>query len=67
MWLLVPIFEEMSTCGGRLVQVIVSPGISWTLCDHESVKLVPPLFQRFVVRWQTIVRSVQNSVRRGLP
>jgi hypothetical protein len=42
-------FEGVSTGAGRLVQVIVSPGISRTLFSHESVQHNTPLPENSVV------------------
>jgi hypothetical protein len=42
-------FEGVSTGAGRLVQVIVSPGISRTLFSHESVQHNTPLSENSVV------------------
>ena len=51
-------FEGVSTGAGRLVQVIVSPGISRTLFSHESVRHNPQLPDKSVVEQRTTVESL---------
>ena len=54
---LVP-FEGISTGAGRLVQVIVSPGMFRTLFSHESVRRNSPLSDNSVVEQRMTVKSV---------
>lgn len=51
-------FEGISTGAGRLVQVIVSPGMIRTLFSHESVRHNPPLPENSVVEQRMTVKSV---------
>lgn len=53
-----PPFEGISTGAGRLVQVIVSPGMFRTLFSHESVRHKQPLPDNYVVEQQMTVKSV---------
>ena len=51
-------FEGISTGAGRLVQVIVSPGMIRTLFSHESVRHNPPLPENSVVEQRMTVKSL---------
>lgn len=51
-------FEGVSTGAGRLVQVIVSPGMIRTLFSHESVRHNPPLPENSVVEQRMTVKSL---------
>ena len=58
----------ISTGGGCLFQVTISPGILWTLFDHESIRHNPPLStvgRRTTNDCQSYVRSEPDEDCRG--